>query len=50
MMTYLIEIATPEMGFWVLEKVRANSLAEAQSELKATYGDNAFFGYGKAVY
>ena len=50
MMTYIIEIAIPEMSFWTLEKVRANSLEEAKAELSKAYGEEAFFGYSKAVY
>lgn len=50
MMTYIIEVATPEMSFWVLEKVRANSLDEAKATLVKAYGEDAFFGYCKAVY
>ena len=50
MMTYIIEVATPAMSFWELEKVRANSLEEAKAYLREVYGPNAFFGYSKAVY
>ena len=50
MMTYIIEVATPEMSFWTLEKVRANSLEEAKAELSKAYGEKTFFGYSKAVY
>lgn len=50
MMTYIIEVATPAMSFWELEKVRANSLEEAKAELRRSYGEDAFFGYSKAVY
>ena len=50
MMTYIIEIAVPGDAFWTLEKVRANSLAEAKAELLKSYGKEAFFGYSKAVY
>ena len=50
MMTYIIEVATPAMFFWELEKVRANSLDEAKAFLVERYGADAFFGYSKAVY
>ena len=50
MMTYIIVVATPTMSFWELEKVRANSLAEAKAFLTERYGKEAFFGYSKAVY
>lgn len=50
MMTYIIEVATPAMSFWELEKVRANSLDEAKAFLVEKYGEDAFFGYSKAVY
>jgi hypothetical protein len=50
MMTYIIEVATPAMSFWELEKVRANSLDEAKAFLVERYGEDAFFGYSKAVY
>lgn len=50
MMTYIIEVATPTMKFWELEKVRANSLEEAKASLIKAYGEDAFFGYIKAVY
>lgn len=50
MMTYIIEIAVPGDTFWTLEKVRANSLEEAKAELIKSYGEDAFFGYSKAVY
>jgi hypothetical protein len=50
MMTYIIEVATPAMPFWELEKVRANSLDEAKAFLVERYGEDAFFGYSKAVY
>jgi len=50
MMTYIIEVATPAMSFWEVEKVRANSLDEAQAFLRERYGADAFFGYAKAVY
>lgn len=50
MMTYIIEVANPSMKFWELEKVRANSLEEAQAELRKAYGKDTFFGYSKAVY
>ena len=50
MMTYIIEVATPAMSFWELEKVRANSLAEAKAFLVEKYGKDVFFGYSKAVY
>ena len=50
MMTYIIEVATPAMPFWELEKVRANSLDEAKAFLVEKYGADAFFGYSKAVY
>ena len=50
MMTYIIEVATPAMSFWELEKVRANSLNEAKAFLVERYGADAFFGYSKAVY
>ena len=49
-MTYIIEVATPAMSFWAVEKVRANSLDEAKACLVAKYGVDAFFGYCKAVY
>ena len=50
MMTYIIEVATPAMSFWEVEKVRANSLDEAKAFLVERYGADAFFGYSKAVY
>jgi hypothetical protein len=50
MYTYLIEIATPQMSFWEVEKVRANSLEEAKTFLVERYGAEAFFGYAKALY
>lgn len=50
MYTYLIEIATPQMSFWEVEKVRANSLEEAKAFLVERYGAEAFFGYAKAQY
>ena len=50
MMTYIIEVATPVMSFWEIEKVRANSLDEAKAFLVERYGASAFFGYSKAVY
>ena len=50
MMTYIIEVATPAMSFWEVEKVRAYSLEEAKAILVEKYGKDAFFGYSKAVY
>ena len=50
MMTYIIEVATPAMSFWEVEKVRAYSLSEAKAILVEKYGKDAFFGYSKAVY
>ena len=50
MMTYIIEVATPAMSFWELEKVLANSLDEAKAYLAKVYGEGVFFGYAKAVY
>ena len=50
MMTYIIEVGVQGMPFWELEKVRANSSAEAKEYLRGIYGPNAFFGYCKAVY
>ena len=50
MMTYIIEVATPAMSFWEIEKVRAYSLDEAKAFLVERYGADVFFGYSKAVY
>lgn len=50
MNTYLIEIATPVDTFWTLEKVCANSLAEAKAKLLQAYGEDAFFGYAKEIF
>lgn len=50
MMTYIIEVATPKMTFWEIEKVRANNIEEAKAYLIEVYGKDAFFGYWKATY
>ena len=50
MMTYIIEIASVGNTFWTLEKCRAESLEEALTELRKSYGEDALIGYTKAVY